>query len=171
MKPCSKQKYLKIINSPPDELIRLYTIQPEIILDILNKDEVYYPDPEKIDQYLIEAYDWLKKDNCFEHYPIWFWLKRPSLRKSNNTLYVKNEFLITALIPRKRIVFTDFDDWHYVLNNCYYSPTDEDGNYSQEQKEKSWEIVYKGSNPNRIFPQCCVDGLFKSDVIKTKFLK
>ena len=151
---------------PPSELVRVYSWQPEPILDILDRDGVYYPDSKKLSYndmpVVIDAYKWLMKfmerniENFSGNFPIWTWAAKPSLRKKVLKQWKNQDILITALIPRGRILFTDFHEWHMAMNDCYYDETDSDINYyndldpdyvetTREQREKSWEnIVFNG---------------------------
>ena len=175
---------------PPTELVRVYTWQPEPILNILDRDGVYYPDPNKLAfndiPEVIDGYKWLMKfmakdiENFSGNFPVWGWILKPSLRKKILKQYNSRlkDILITTLIPRGRILFTDFDEWHMAMNDCYYDETNSDINYyndldtdyvetTREQREKSWEnIVFNGGKSKRICVQCCVDGLYKHEIVK-----
>ena len=187
MKPTPKKKFLKLLQLPPTELVRVYTWQPETVLDILDKDGVFYPDFSKSEykdyNEFTNAYQWIMKfmdkniENFSGNYPVWFWNKKPDLRQKILNENPSDNILITALIPRGRLLFSDFYEWYYVLMDCYRNNTNSDKNYyndeeedfiatTREQREKSWEDgVFNGRNAKRVAIQCCADGLYKHEIV------
>lgn len=54
---------------------------------------------------------------------------------------------LTTQIPDNKALISDFDAWHCVLNNWFYSLTEEEYNLSELgknplPKEKSWEHIF-----------------------------
>lgn len=132
--------------------MRLWTIQPiEVLYEIKNKG-FYICDEKKSDliqNYVLfkRAYDWLVLQMIHKigrppkgvKYPVWGWYlqdwknKKPDLRQRHGErgqLYV----CIELEIPESRIVLSDFDAWHFVLNNSYLDETN---------SEQEWENLHK----------------------------
>lgn len=72
--------------------MKLWTIHPTIVWELLNKQGCYYGVKDFVydDEMFLSAYDWMKKQLVIktgiykEHYPVWAWYKRPDLRYSGN---------------------------------------------------------------------------------------
>lgn len=117
--------------------MKLWTIQPIEILDIINSKGYFICDISKSDYYednnFIKAYDWLNKEMCKRvgpppngvFYPVWAWYsrkgvhKKPDLRES---AYAKKGTKCVCLeieIDDSRVLLHDYDDWHFVLNDWY----------------------------------------------------
>ena len=118
----------------------LWTIQHIEVLDEINKFGYYVCNPDKLDFISDEmisiknAYNWLvvemekrigKKPNNVI-YPIWAWhtrdwkYKKPDLRQCGYGTPGKQYACIELEIPDKQVVLSDFDIWHYVLNDWYF---------------------------------------------------
>lgn len=156
------------------EYMRIWTIQPVKVLDIINKQGYFICDIKQSSFYkdacFIKAYDWLYKRMCEKigtppkgvTYPIWAWYmregknKKPDLRESGYQKRGTNCVCIELEIDSSRVVLSDFDDWHFVLNNWFlFYPLNEKEyergtiyfeNLSIEEqekiKEKSWESIF-----------------------------
>ena len=150
----------------------LWTIQPEEIFDLIQKEGVYRCDPEKgeIDPCFLESYDWLVNKMrkrigpppAGVTYPVWAWYrqdgkhKKPDLR-SERWCYGNNGEKYVCLeisIPSDQVLLSDFDEWHCVLNDFLASNTEEE----YEKIKKYYEALppeeqtkYKDKNWERIF--------------------
>ena len=134
--------------------MRVWTIQPIEVWNELNSKGYFICDPNKAD-YITDkdwnfkkSYDWLVK--AMEKrigkrplgvsYPIWAWHtrdwkhKKPDLR--NVGLAKKGEkcVCIEVEIPDNQVVLTDYDAWHYVLNDWFFD---------NSKNEDEWERVHK----------------------------
>ena len=111
--------------------MKVYTIQNAEIIKSLNSKGFYSTDSRFIcDESFLEPYQWLtnKAKTIISGWntprPIWVWKDRPDLRSHRfcsdpeNPNNIIPSVLITLEIPREKILFTDFDLWHYVLNRC-----------------------------------------------------
>jgi hypothetical protein len=79
--------------------------------------------------------------------PIWGWLKRPSTRPSVwRQSTGKATVLVSAIVPRHRILLSDFDDWHAVLNDWYLSQTEAEDAAVEARPGRSGETVGCGSS-------------------------
>ena len=72
-------------------------------------------------------------------YPVWAWLKRPSAKpKPCRYRGTREENRIIALVPRSRILLSDYDLWHNPLNNGPVASSEEeyDEKYGDEEYVK-----------------------------------
>lgn len=114
------------------EKIKLWTVQPVEVLDIIEKDGVFTASEDKIAECwdgkngrFVRSYNWLiqemaKRGVKGKGYPVWAWYRRngrfvaPTKRKLG-----KGEVMMELLIDADRVVLTDFDGWSYVLHQDY----------------------------------------------------
>lgn len=112
----------------------LWTIQPVCVLEELEQYGVYRARSDRISmlEFFGPSYLWLceflnKKDPCPSgvQYPVWAWhtfcgkRKKPDLR---HTCYgAKGEELVCIEfeIPDNKVLLSDFELWHFVLNNWW----------------------------------------------------
>lgn len=116
----------------------IWTMQPyEVYQKILEKGIFYY-DPQlssclKGDDDFQRAYRWMikqmenkidpaKEKNC---YPIWDWYRsRDHKHQYPDFRWIRDfpdEVCIELEIPEERALLSDFEGWHFVLNDWYYS--------------------------------------------------
>lgn len=151
----------------------VWTIQPyKIYQEILDSDS-FYCNPKlsinlKDDVDFLRAYHWIirqmikrigpsKESNA---YPIWAWYRshdykhqRPDFR------WVKDypdEVCMELEIPEEEILLSDFQGWHFVLNDWYYSDAMNQDEWDSKDKwfnelpakkqqlvkEKSWQRIF-----------------------------
>lgn len=131
--------------------MRLWTIQPVEVWEELNKKGYFICNPAKADYIsdkewnFKESYDWLVEQMEYRigrrpngvSYPIWAWHtrdwqhKKPDLRNVGLGNKGEKSVCIEVEIPDNQVVLTDYDTWHFVLNNWYF-----DDSYSEEEWEK-----------------------------------
>lgn len=189
--------------------MKLWTIQPIEVLYEIEKKGYYICDKNKAD--LIKdyssfknAYDWLvikmeerigKRPKGVE-YPVWAWYirdwknKKPDLRMKHGEK--GQEMVCLELdINEKRVVLSDFDNWHSVLNQVYLDETNSEKEWDKLQVYldsldssllhskiiKSWDRVFNVKpfeNDWRIvgrFVQATFWVLYKSDIRKVQIFK
>ena len=133
--------------------MRLWTIQPPEVLEIINETGRFICDKSKTmyseyDQ-IQRAYKWLI-DKMTDPYnidkpegvelPIWAWHtwnwkhKKPDFRMSGLGVRGTKYVCIELEIPDNEVLLSDFDAWHCVLNDHYYNPA---------RTEKSWDRMEK----------------------------
>lgn len=148
--------------------MRLFTIQPEAVLQELHEKDYFICDPKKSE--LIqecdfeESYKWISnimnisipKTNDKITYPIWAWHTyrgKPYKIDRRTTYYkilTKDDYILEIEIPDEEVLLSDFDKWHYVLNNIGI-PEDESNeecfeyayNLSGRLKEESWKRIFE----------------------------
>lgn len=199
MKVTPQEQLRRIIRSK-DPTIKIYTFQHIDVLKVLEKEGVFYPKERNIfknpddRKWFGSSYNWMKNqmnqrlDNYSGETPIWGWIEQPgniSVRKS----FGANQVRLTANVDRNRVLLSDFDLWHAVLNNYYLSLTSAEEEridsgkvvVSQEDKEKRWEYIFDLTKPpQRIMDyvfgqpysgrmvQACIDGLKLSEIENIK---
>jgi len=127
----------------------LWTIQPKETWaraeesGVLECNELHVDADKAIDSWFRPAYDWMvgqldqrvKNYPCHK-YPIWAWFHpKPDLRRSGHlprgTSGVRVEFLVSS----DRVLLSDFEAWHAVLNCWYLSLS--------EEENDNWDIRCK----------------------------
>ena len=154
----------------------LWTIQPEEVLRMLrcngvfhcNSDKtIYLNDDWKFDQ----SYDWMVKQMEKRigkrpegvKYPIWAWHtfdwkhKKPDLRDHYFSAHYGVYACIEIDVPEETVLLSDEENWHYVLNDWYFSAakSEEEYNFYETEyealpddeksraREKSWEHIFE----------------------------
>lgn len=154
----------------------LWTIQPVCVLDELEQYGVYRARADRIDmlEYWGPSYLWLcnflkQKDTGPEdvQYPVWAWhtfcgkRKKPDLRYNCYGHSGEELVCIEFDIPEDKVLLSDFELWHFVLNNWWldvgmfepdYTEEDYDINHKKfaalsqqeqdEEKERSWLNIF-----------------------------
>ena len=199
MRPIPLSKRKALFNASPDSLIRLYSKQHLIALENA-KDRGYFTgehgvfDIDEITGYdftFHKQYDWMRDQmaqivpDFSGERPIWAYPKRPVTHKGWHKLK-SDMVLVTALVPRKRILFSDYEPWHIALNNglmCDNEKEDDewwsmsprpDPSFSwtrcldicQDEKAKKYEWF----QPTDLI-QACVDRLYMNEIVSIKYPK
>ena len=135
--------------------MRLWTIQPEEVWDILREKGVYRCDPDKCELLKIDelnpkfgpAYNWLvnqmekrigkRPDGIV--FPVWAWYRyagknRVDLRRERWAYGTAGQRMacIEIEIPDEQVLLSDFGEWHYVLNRWPISQTEEESKQIDE---------------------------------------
>lgn len=130
--------------------MRLWTAQTVAVYENLIKTGIHYCDENKIRdfEWWKRAYDWFAEKMAERvgappanvKYPIWLWYKwnarhrKPDLRsRSSFGPKGQNMVMLEVEIPDDKVVLSDFDNWHYVLNNSY--------SYSMAHSEKEFDEI------------------------------
>lgn len=151
--------------------MRLWTIQPEEVYQMIMLKGYYRCDGRKIDKFFRQSYKWLSSEMKEKIgkppqntvFPVWAWhtrdfkRKKPDLRSSEYGRTGEKLVCIEIEIPDDEVLLTDFDAWHFVLNNWYLNTEcwdeetwdkDEEWlqNLSKEERDieikKSWQGIY-----------------------------
>lgn len=118
-------------------------------VEIENKG-YFTTDPHFIWPEFIEAYHWLMKKmndhipNYQNEYPIWLWTERPDLRRSGHLNSGEQGVLLKIDIADNRVLLSEFEAWHFVLNRWFFDLDDpeEESTPSQQELEQSWEMIF-----------------------------
>lgn len=149
----------------------LWTIQPVFIYEEIMEKGFYKADGRKIDKFFKPSYRWLCNEMIEKigpppknvSYPVWAWhtrnfkRKKPDLRSSEYGNRGEKLVCMEIDIPDDKVLLTDFDAWHFVLNkwhldtDCWDEEKWEENekwlnSLSQSDKEKeiikSWQGIY-----------------------------
>lgn len=144
----------------------LWTIQPISVLKELYDKGIFICNPNlshyiRDEQNFKESYDWLI-DKMETHigkrpknviYPIWAWHTRnykrskPDLRESGYAERGEECVLIEFKKPPNQVMLSDFDSWHFVLNNWYIGNAK---NIAEYKKEENWFSRQSPSEQNKL---------------------
>lgn len=138
--------------------MRLWTVQPIEVYDNILKYGEYKCAPAKAEllsyKEFKKAYKWLSEKmnekklaptNVF--YPVWAWHtrdwkhKKPDLRNIGLGIKREKSVCLEIEIPDDEVFLTDFDAWHFILNDTFVP---------KSENEKDWEIewdLYDKMNP------------------------
>ena len=150
----------------------MWTIQPYSVYQQLVKNGCFYCNPNKSanwkDTDFRLAYQWMikqlkaKVDLPYKQIttPLWAWYRssnyhhqRPDFRWTRD---YADEVCIEFEIPEKEVLLSDFEAWHFVLNNWYYSSATSEKEWEQDEKwfdnlskreqqrikEESWQRIF-----------------------------
>ena len=131
--------------------MRLWTIQPQEIYEILKQDGVFHCDPSRstclTEMNFGHAYDWM----CEQMYqkignppegvtsPIWAWHtldwkhQKPYLRRTEFCHEPENSVCLEVEIPDAQVLLSDEERWHSVLGNWYLTNTTNETDYRQAE--------------------------------------
>lgn len=139
--------------------MRLWTVQPYCVYELLQKEGVYRCDPKKTqmlqyDKYL-NAYKWISNQMrrrignppVGTIYPVWAWYvfegknKRPDMRKTSVKVNEKS-VIWEVEVPDKEVLLTDHGYWHIALNDSinykanYKNISDDEWDIEVEKEDK-----------------------------------
>lgn len=126
----------------------LWTMQPKEVVEILESTGEFTCDPDLADRDFRRSYKWLVHQmdlKGIEHpyglkFPIWAWHtldwkhEKPDLDEEMYGTPGEEMVCIEFEIDDKDVLLSDFDAWHYVLNNSFF-----DSSHNEEE----WELQHK----------------------------
>lgn len=138
--------------------MRLYTIQPVEVYEVYKKNGMMTPDPLnaplalRIPDEFILCYDFMAEEMRKRvpgypgGYPLWFWTKRPDLRKSGHLPKCTIAVLLEVEVNEDMVLYSNFHQWNMVLNGIgtqfYTDPDYSDSKYSLEERMATWSYVF-----------------------------
>lgn len=205
MKPVPRSRLLRILDADPHRPIRVWTVQHRDAVagaerrGYLSGDHGrgfdahdFGPDGLPLRRGFAHAYGWMR-DRMAETVPdfsgdcpVWVWLKRPSTRPAVWWKHAGEAgMLVTAAVPRRRLLLSDFDAWHAVLNGWYLGGTEAEeeaveaaGVTSPAEREASWARIFDLGRPRTAeeirwrghpkFVQACVDRIHWHEVLRVR---
>ena len=119
-------------------LYRLWTLKPIEVWDNYKATGVLQGDGRRVWRSFLPSYRWIMeqmKKRLPEYtgrFPVWTWYQpKPDLRGSGHFNRGTKAVRIECIVPKSRVLPSDFDAWHCVLNQGYLYLTDEE--------EQFWE--------------------------------
>ena len=154
--------------------MRVWTIQPLVLYNRLKEERILHCDLNlsdyKEEGQFVSAYDWMSdqmKKRIGQlpegvRYPFWAWHtlnwenKKPDLRKTEFRSYSEASVCLELEIPENQVLLSDEENWHFVLNNWFFSDSDNEEDYNKDEgwfdalpqdvqqyeKKKSWEKIF-----------------------------
>ena len=189
--------------------MRLWTIQPLAVDEIIRKNGYYVCDISKspysiASESFKKAYDWMNEQMTKRigpmpedvTYPIWAWHSwdfkhvKPDLRRTEFSV-IEDSIMYEVELLSSDVLLSDFDNWHYVLNDWYLSFTWNEKDWEKEeawfdslpqdvQKQKmleSWERIFDVEPYETVFAskgkfiQATFWKLREQDIISRKYVK
>lgn len=139
--------------------MKFWSIRTLDELDILLSGQPLRTDPDKVDKDFKRAYQWISKQLANKvtpppgvEYPIWLWRywegkhrAKPDLRAGGHVQKGSKAVRIELEIPSDKVLLSDFNSWHAVLNNHHLSHTDAEYEYYEqyEAQEKDENLLRK----------------------------
>lgn len=185
-------------NLPHNALVRLYSYQGrEAWMQALKTGHWSGTDGRYIDANLPPqfglAYNWMRDQMKLNlpqfsgDYPMWGWVRRPSTKPGLYPLEKGSDFIgvrLTVMVPRCRILFSNYETWHCVLNRSGIYDTEAQFDIAEratkEEVEATWpkclsfdknktpeELYWKGSS-NWFQAQACVDRFYWDDIVQVR---
>jgi hypothetical protein len=109
------------------------------------------------DGYFIDAYRWMSEKMTEKigaapdgiEFPVWAWFqwegkrKRPDMRLHGRGGEKGVPIvLLTIDVPEESVLLSDFDYWHFVLNDSAILPYSDTMSCSEQEKRGSWENIF-----------------------------
>lgn len=149
----------------------IWTIQPYSVYQQLESKGQFYCDPEKSENLKENnfqiAYNWMIKQMKRRKIlppkdvkvPLWAWYRRDYKHVRPDFRWVRDseiEVCMEINIPEEKVLLSDFEAWHFVLNDWYYSPATNEQEWERlekkfdslperkqkQVKEKSWQRIF-----------------------------
>ena len=137
------------------DFVNLWTIQMPQAVRNLYIDGVLVGDWDRVESHFHRAYLWMIDRmeqrlgiDMFYNPPMWAWAGRPDLRRSCRGRPGSDQILIGFRAPTSQVLFSDFEDFHFVLNDWHLPPEDslDDESWDESQdsvdKEGSWKRIF-----------------------------
>ncbi|TKI55941.1 DUF3841 domain-containing protein [Brevibacillus antibioticus] len=101
-----------------------------------------------------DEYQWMMKQmkkrlsNYRGEHPIWLWMKKPDMRHTGHFQEGTRCVRLTIELNKGDVLVSDFDDWHFVLNNWFCSDNEQEDSAFEKgllkiSKEVSWERIFE----------------------------
>jgi len=189
-----------LIELPPDAPVRVHTLQTEAGIAVARKRGYFSGDAASIEtDWFLPAYDWMRErmaeriPDFSGDLPVWAWAKRRIGRRKRDPDSGERRTRITALIPRRRILFSCFHDWHDCLNGMPITQDEDEwlayekvfaihdrGDAHRTFVQSTWHRIFdihhprdavtsewRGSN-RHVTVQLCLDRLRLDEVVATR---
>lgn len=168
-------------------------------MGVITKRKIIYGKEENVDEYFLLSYRWMmcqmakRLQNYSGNFPIWVWVQpKPDLRSNHGFEKGQRAVRLELEIPEEKVLISDFDAWHCVLNGWYLNFTDEEEEEFEKERNgirlfkempeylkkkiiKSWDRIFEidklkntGWVGNKQYLQGVIDGLYLSYVKKVK---
>lgn len=150
MKQLPHSRIAAFLALPPDAPVRLYSRQGEEAWRLAEKRGYWTGEKEYIEtdeHERLRPYAWMRDEMAARipdfsgDYPMWAWLKRPSAKAKENSKKftgTHEAIRLTVVVPRSRILISDFDNWHCVLNDNPLCKTEAEYDHYSDAFPQHW---------------------------------
>lgn len=114
--------------SSETETVTLCTFQSPEAYEMLRKEGVLIGDPTRGWEEFQEAYAWLDRNMDDRGIPgpagalLWLWPDPSARRIRTHARQARGEVMLTVRLPAEKVLISEFDDWHAVLNRVLNVP-------------------------------------------------
>lgn len=140
--------------------IRLYSVQSDVVYEIIQRDGVCFSKPEYVRKkygesaaVFLEAYGWFSREAqklvsrpSGSAYPYWAFEDRSSLEWTGGRL-------LTLMVPKEEAVLFDMYGWNRILQLKYMGETRDDERRFQEELEarglREYDVMLTGFYPEQ----------------------
>ena len=185
MKPIPLSRRKALLAAAPDTTVRVYTLQHAAAWEAATARGYLTGEPLYAEPYFMRSYGWMRfqmseRLTAFSgDFPIWAWLKRPNMRQWH--FDKEPGVMIVADVPLARLLLSDYDAWHAVLNNWWVSISEEEDDRFEKDgviPSETWPRIFDilGSEPgldrrwagSKAYLQACVDRIYLDEVVRTR---
>jgi len=155
------------------DALKVWTIQPFAAWEQFQQQGVITCQARFVDSYDKPAYAWMRHQMARRlpgyqgDWPVWVWVKwdktspRPDISAEGHFPHGQKGVMLECLIPQESVLISDFELWHFVMNNQYLSLSEAESEKWEaraasgtitpatllEEKEKSWEKIFDFTSP------------------------
>lgn len=151
--------------------MRLWTVQGLDVVDAIEAGNEYLPDISKSEfvdnePVLIRSYEWMR--SMMERripvsrphsFPVWSWPCRDDIPRMEDiaVAYGEDTGVIVFDAPDNEVLLSDFDAWHFILNDWPLCECQGDGDVDERTKLNSWLKVFDVEGKEYV--QACTWGI------------
>lgn len=127
--------------------MRLWTIQTEGAYNKLLDTGILKGDWRRVERSFKPAYQWLVSEIGWKRPPIWAWREKPDLRVAGHLFNGEPGYRLEVEVDNKLVVQSNFEAWHFVLNNQHLSlnAVDDDFEFVESapaERSNSWKQIF-----------------------------
>lgn len=133
----------------------VYTVQPLHIYKYMREKGFYHGNEKYVWTEFKYPYVWMMermKERLPNYdgstYPVWVWNKMPNRNRPGLLPSGIKGVILTLDIPNEDILWSCFNSWHSVLNNCPITETEEEWNqlaaegFQKEKMVETWPKIF-----------------------------
>ena len=140
------------VRARPLRLIELWSIRSARVVDVVRDKGVLRGDEAHVDPVFLPAYRWMigemktRIPGYDGKFPVWAWARKPDMRRVGHRPIKESLVRIGFRADPERILVSDFDAWHSILNGHALALNEREWEASElwtrAQVEASWQRVF-----------------------------